>query len=377
LPWDVQEERGAAVPLLVALLAALVAGGLTVVGLHPVHRFGRKAPHADEIAQRTGLWALVRRRVGPMEVSGLALTVAGIGLGVAVAAFGFAAIEATRTTLWWVDASLADWGSGAATSWSTTGLEVLTRFGSTVVVVIVAVVAGLADARRRRRPDGLIFLLLVVLGQNLLANAIKLVVGRERPPVPALTAESGFSFPSGHTAAATATFVALALLLGRGRSRPARLALTGAAAAVATAVAASRVLLGVHWVSDVIGGAAVGLIWVGAVTLVFGGHRLVHAAELPDPATVDRAGSRVTPPGHRRPAGGTMSETGPERGPTADQVNARAAELAAEPERGEDPRRQAEALLEESEARVEDPAARIPGDGDVIRRGSDEGVEPH
>jgi undecaprenyl-diphosphatase len=354
------------VPLLVALLAALVAGGLTVVGLHLVHQLGGKAPHADEIAERAGLWALVRRRAGPMEVSSLALTVAAIGLGVAVAAFGFAAIEATRTTLWWVDASLADWGAAAATSWSTTGLEVLTRFGSTVVVVIVAVVAGLADARRRRRPDGLIFLLLVVLGQNLIANAIKLAVGRERPPVPALTSEHGFSFPSGHTAAATATFVALALLLGRGRSRPARLALTGAAAAVATAVAASRVLLGVHWVSDVIGGAAVGLIWVGAVTLVFGGHRLVHAAELPEPATDEKLGGAMS----------RTSKTGRERGPTPDQVDARAAELAAEPERGDDPRRQAEALLEESEDRVEDPAARTPGDDGVLRRGADEGVEP-
>ncbi len=67
------------------------------------------------------------------------------------------------------------------------------------------------------------------------------------------------------------------------------------------------------------------------------------------------------------------ARTGPE--PTEEQVQSRADSLASEPgNQTDDPEAQAEALLEESEERVEDPAARDPDDDSVIRRTSDEGV---
>jgi membrane-associated phospholipid phosphatase len=270
------------VTFVAALVAALLSGVLVVTGLYLVHRYAKEPPPPEELAERAGLRALVRHRISPMEVSGLALGAALVAVGLAVLAFGFAAAEATRTSLWWVDAAMARWGVDHAVPWSTTALRAFTWLGSTVVVVPLALAAGLYDVRRRRRWDGLVFLLLVVIGQNLLHNAIKLIVARQRPPVHALAPESGFSFPSGHTAAATATFVAMAVLLGRGRSRRVRLALAGLAAGIATMVAATRVLLGVHWVSDVIGGAALGLVWVAVVALIFGGRRLEFAAELPE-----------------------------------------------------------------------------------------------
>ena len=70
-----------------------------------------------------------------------------------------------------------------------------------------------------------------------------------------------------------------------------------------------------------------------------------------------------------------MTETNPDADPTEEQVSSRASSLEAEPgNRGDDPDLQSRALLEDSEARVEDPAARDPADDSVIRRGSDEGV---
>jgi hypothetical protein len=67
------------------------------------------------------------------------------------------------------------------------------------------------------------------------------------------------------------------------------------------------------------------------------------------------------------------ARTGPE--PTEEQVRSRADSLASEPgNQTDDAEAQAEALLEESEERVEDPAARDPDDDSVIRRTSDEGV---
>jgi hypothetical protein len=61
--------------------------------------------------------------------------------------------------------------------------------------------------------------------------------------------------------------------------------------------------------------------------------------------------------------------------PTPEQVDSRAGSLADEPgNAAQDPDAQARALLEESEERVEDPAARDPDDQAVIRRRSDEGI---
>jgi hypothetical protein len=65
----------------------------------------------------------------------------------------------------------------------------------------------------------------------------------------------------------------------------------------------------------------------------------------------------------------------PDSEPTKEQIESRAASLSSEPGTpSDDPEAQARALLEESEERVEDPAARDPDHPGVIRRGSDEGV---
>jgi hypothetical protein len=65
----------------------------------------------------------------------------------------------------------------------------------------------------------------------------------------------------------------------------------------------------------------------------------------------------------------------PDPEPTKEQIESRAASLSSEPGTPSDnPEAQASALLEESEERVEDPAARDPGHPGVIRRASDEGI---
>ena len=70
-----------------------------------------------------------------------------------------------------------------------------------------------------------------------------------------------------------------------------------------------------------------------------------------------------------------MDDQRPRPEPTEEQVESRADSLVAEPGNAtDDPEAQAQALLEESEERVEDPASRDPRDDSVIRRASDEGV---
>jgi membrane-associated phospholipid phosphatase len=159
-----------------------------------------------------------------------------------------------------------------------TGLLLTAALGVLVASVAdVGIVAEMVHAHRGLAPYDLSFanwvlLLLVVGGQFAVTNLIKFIVDRARPAVSQLTGFSGTSFPSGHAAAAAASYAVYALILGRRRSRTEKGVLGGAATAVAVAVAATRVLLGVHWFTDVRAGLLVGWAWFTLLSLAFGGR---------------------------------------------------------------------------------------------------------
>lgn len=103
-----------------------------------------------------------------------------------------------------------------------------------------------------------------VAGGLALNSLLKWSFARARPDLwPPLVTERTYSFPSGHTAMATVFYggvVAVVFHLTP-RARP-RLACFLGAAAIITAVAVSRVYLGAHWLTDVVGGLLVGLFWI-------------------------------------------------------------------------------------------------------------------
>jgi membrane-associated phospholipid phosphatase len=173
-----------------------------------------------------------------------------------------------------VDRSVAPWGEGHMTSFSQTTLDFVTSFGSTGV--IVGATLGVLVFEMVRRPSRWlpVFLAAVVLGQTLMSTGIKDLLDRVRPTVNPLAHSLGPSFPSGHTTGAAACFAAFALVLGRGRSRNTQAVLAGVAVFIALAVGASRVLLGVHWLTDVLGGLALGWGWFALCSIAFGGRLL-------------------------------------------------------------------------------------------------------
>ena len=137
----------------------------------------------------------------------------------------------------------------------------------------------------------------MTLGDSLVTNAIKQAVARARPAIEPAAATLGPSFPSGHSSTAAAFFAALALLAGRRRSARVRAALAGLAVAIAVAVACSRVMLDLHWVSDVVAGLALGWGWFAACAIAFGGWLLEFgepveaAARVRSPRTAEPTGS--------------------------------------------------------------------------------------
>jgi undecaprenyl-diphosphatase len=114
----------------------------------------------------------------------------------------------------------------------------------------------------------------VIIGEVILQNVTKVIVNRDRPNIHRLTGFSSSSFPSGHAMTAAAVFAAIALLVGRGRSPRTKAVLAGAAAGIAVAVATTRVFLGVHWLTDVIAGLAMGWAWFAICSIAFGGRVL-------------------------------------------------------------------------------------------------------
>ncbi len=161
---------------------------------------------------------------------------------------------------------------------------------------MIAVVVGVVEWIRVRSRAIPAFLLVVTLGDSFVTNAIKEVVDRARPTIEPVAATLGPSFPSGHSSTAAAFFAALALLAGRRRGARARAVLAGVAVGIAVAVACSRVMLDLHWVSDVVAGLALGWGWFAVCAIAFGGWLL----EFGEPV---EAAARVRAVGPARPEG--------------------------------------------------------------------------
>ncbi|HEY2428922.1 MAG TPA: phosphatase PAP2 family protein, partial [Acidimicrobiales bacterium] len=189
------------------------------------------------------------------------------------------------------DPGVSRFAAAPATAASTDGLRVITWFGGAALIVPIATIVGAVEARRRGswRPVG--FLAAVVAGEVLLADGFKAVVGRARPDVLRLTGFSGPSFPSGHATAAAAVFAACAVVLGRGRSRGAGAVLAAAAVGAAVLIAATRVMLGVHWLTDVVAGLCLGWTWFAVMSLAWAGNTAAPrtAPRPPSAASPDRA----------------------------------------------------------------------------------------
>jgi undecaprenyl-diphosphatase len=287
--------------VLVLLVAVSVGAGLVAaVCIRAWPQADPALSAVNAVEDRLVRWRRLRRflrsRRDPAVATGLALTVALLAVVITGVLLGVAGYMIRRNVgVVRIDQAVEHWAATNVGGGSFRALKLLTSLGSTPFIVARAVAGAVFGWRRRRGISVPFFLTLVVAGQFAASNLIKFAVERVRPDLGPFGRLGTPSFPSGHSTAAAASFAAVALVVGRDSSPRIRAVLAGIAVALAVAVAGSRVLLGVHWFSDVIAGLLLGWTWFAVCAVSFGGRLLwfgapVVAASSPGPPPSDRVG---------------------------------------------------------------------------------------
>ncbi|MEY2504995.1 MAG: hypothetical protein QOJ05_207 [Verrucomicrobiota bacterium] len=205
-----------------------------------------------------------RARFSPEGYLGLHLT---IGIIVTLAAgwwFGDIAEDmSSNAAARLLDDSITAWFQLHATPLLTTISRVASFFGSVLFLTLGTITVVVVLARRAWRYR-LLATVLIMGGGSQLNLLLKHFFHRQRPVLEnPLVTLSSFGFPSGHTMGATVFYGLLALLFAHSsESWTARVLAVWAAALAIGLIGASRIYLGAHYFTDVIGAIAIGLAWL-------------------------------------------------------------------------------------------------------------------
>jgi undecaprenyl-diphosphatase len=228
-------------------------------------------PAIERVLARTAHWTAKFRYRDYLPV----IVVLAVGIAAtAMAGDGFIDIaervHAGSPALHAIDAETHAWARYTRTPGATLFFTTLTLIGTPVGLGIVVLVVSALLALRNRYRWAAYLIVTTTLG-GLLNLQLKSYFARARPELAeALRNAHGYSFPSGHAMGSAVCFGALAYLAVRTiphwRHRAAAIAFAGT---MILAISASRIYLGVHWISDVGAGICAGLIWVNAATVAY------------------------------------------------------------------------------------------------------------
>ena len=148
---------------------------------------------------------------------------------------------------------------GMFPGWVDAPMLVLSWLGTNITLLPLTVLLVIWLARRVRRPHEAVYLAVVQIGSNSLNPALKFLYERNRPDIiPRKGWYDWAAYPSGHAIASVAVLLTLAIVLHRAKGwrwPPYVIA------PVLLVSLFSRLYLGVHWPTDVIGGIVIGLVW--------------------------------------------------------------------------------------------------------------------
>ena len=165
------------------------------------------------------------------------------------------------------DRSVWEWSVANRTDAWTRTMKIVTTLGDTVTLTLVAVLATIALLVLRQARSAVLVGAGSLIAYGLMVG-LKHLIGRERPPAKARLLDiDTFSMPSGHAMMATIVYGLIAVAAYHSSSwvRAHRLVLL-VAPALAVSIGWSRVYLGVHWMTDVVTGWLLGVVFVASAT---------------------------------------------------------------------------------------------------------------
>jgi undecaprenyl-diphosphatase len=213
----------------------------------------------------------IESRLGPLSTLILLL----VGAATLLGFLTWLVVELARRSfaLWevrFLDLPLVTFAAEHRVLWLDHVMEVITALGSDQCLWAVVLLSGLVLRWISRSWWPLLILVLVLIGALSLDRVLKLTIARPRPPLYLrLVYENDWSFPSGHATKSAAVYVTVAYFIARTRARQFLKGIIYSLGVILLAlIGVSRVYLGVHWPSDVLGGWVVGIIWATIVLAV-------------------------------------------------------------------------------------------------------------
>lgn len=235
-----------------------------------------------------GIPERLERRLDPASRYGLRLTLFGIALALVAIPFGFFLDQVLRRGVFievdtWAANHLHEMVRDSPMA--VHALQVVSFLGKPIWFVVMCVPIGVFLLRRGHFHLA-VFLAATTIGGGAVDTWVKAAVNRDRPSLedPVATA-FGHSFPSGHAMQAVVVYGSLLLIFLPIVPTTRRRLAIGATAVLALAIGLSRLALGVHFISDVLGAYALGLAWLAAATAAFEIWREDRGLRTTKPAT--------------------------------------------------------------------------------------------
>lgn len=246
--WRLVNEHGPRAWALTVRMSSLIRQSALVTRLQRTPMLGPLLAGAMTTARYLGLFAV------------LALLVAA---GASIAFFELADEIGVDESLGAFDVALSAALREHLSAETLRAFALITHLGDVDVLIGVVVAAALALALLRRWMLAAVWLFATSIGA-LLNMALKAIFARERPPHDhGFTFEEGFSFPSGHASGSLLVYGLLSYMIVRHAPPAWRIPVALIGAALVIFVGSSRVLLQVHYISDVLAGYASAAAWVG------------------------------------------------------------------------------------------------------------------
>jgi membrane-associated phospholipid phosphatase len=208
----------------------------------------------------------------PLRIGALLTALTGLTIGVQ-----------TRGWVTGLDAASATWLAAHRSAEFDPAVRLITLIGSPAIIAATGLICGALLAWRARSVIPGVVVIGTVAGAVLVETALKAVVVQPTTPNSLIFEPhaGAHSFPSGHVTGTAALLGIIAVCVGIGRSRTTRAFLGGLVIAAVLAVAVTRMYIGAHWLSDVIGGAVLAALFVSVGAAVITAFRARSGKDVP------------------------------------------------------------------------------------------------